>query len=73
VVTKDQSTIPGERDDDEHELLYGPAAPLSVLLEPKPEPDESGPGWAADEADRFGRLARRVWDRLLAHERRERR
>ena len=73
VITKDQSTIPGEQDDDEHELVHGPQAPLRVLLEPRPEPDEAGPGWAVDEPDRFGLLARRVWDRLLAHERRERR
>jgi exodeoxyribonuclease V gamma subunit len=73
VLTRDSSTIPGEQDDDEHELLYGVRAPLRVLLEAKPEPDETGPGWPVDEPERFGLLSRRVWERLLAHERRERR
>ena len=30
--------------------------------------DETGPGWDADDPSRFGRLARRLWSGLLAHE-----
>ena len=73
VMTRDQTTVPGEQDDDEHELLYGPQADLTVVRTAVPEPDEGGAGWAADEPERFGRLARRLWDPLLAHERREKR
>ena len=60
--------IPGERDDAEHAFIYGRFSDVRVLLEERPQPDESGPGWADDESTRFGRLARRLWDPLLAHE-----
>ena len=60
--------IPGERDDDEHAFIYGRFSDVRVLLEERPKPDESGPGWAEGEATRFGRLARRLWDPLLEHE-----
>ena len=60
--------IPGERDDAEHVFLYGIHSDVRVLLEEAPEPDEAGPGWAGEERHRFGRLARRLWDPLLAHE-----
>jgi exodeoxyribonuclease V gamma subunit len=65
--------FPGEQSDAEHVLLHGPAAGLAVLTAAAPEPDEQGSGWADDEEDRFGRLARRLWGRLLAAERQERR
>lgn len=58
-------TFPGEQADAEHVLVYGTDAPFSVLTAQRPAPDESGPGWAADETDRFGLLARRLWSRLL--------
>jgi exodeoxyribonuclease V gamma subunit len=60
--------VPGERDDAEHAFLYGARSDLRVLLEERPEPDETGQGWATEERHRFGRLARRLWDPLLAHE-----
>ena len=52
-------------------LLHGCEAPLSVLTAARPELGERGSGWAADEQDRFGLLAWRVWGRLLAAERQE--
>jgi exodeoxyribonuclease V gamma subunit len=57
--------FPGERDDPEHVLVYGAAAPLTVLTAQRPEPGEGGPGWHRDETDRFGLLARRLWGRLI--------
>jgi exodeoxyribonuclease V gamma subunit len=57
--------FPGERDDPEHVLLFGPRVPLDVLTTQRPEPGEGGPGWHRDETDRFGLLARRLWGRLL--------
>jgi exodeoxyribonuclease V gamma subunit len=60
--------IPGERDQAEHIFLYGRHSDLRVLLQERPAPDEAGPGWS-DETHRFGRLARRLWEPLLAHER----
>jgi exodeoxyribonuclease V gamma subunit len=59
---------PGEQADAEHVLVYGPAAPFSVLTDQRPAPDEGGPGWPEDETDRFGLLARRLWGRLLDSE-----
>ncbi|HZU71784.1 MAG TPA: exodeoxyribonuclease V subunit gamma [Acidimicrobiales bacterium] len=59
----------GEDSDPEHELVLGPARPLSSLTAEAPLPDEAGPGWPEDERTRLGRLARRLWDPLLAHER----
>ena len=60
--------IPGERDDDEHVFIYGRFSDVRVLLDERPRPDESGPGWASEEPTRFGRVARRLWDPLLDHE-----
>ncbi len=57
--------FPGEQEDVEHVLLHGPRAPLTVLTTQRPEPGEGGAGWHADETDRFGLLARRLWGRLL--------
>jgi exodeoxyribonuclease V gamma subunit len=60
--------FPGEQADAEHVLVYGPDAPFSVLTDQPAGPSEGGSGWPADETDRFGLLARRLWDRLLANE-----
>ncbi|MDQ1618886.1 MAG: exodeoxyribonuclease gamma subunit, partial [Actinomycetota bacterium] len=57
--------FPGEQEDAEHVLLYGPHAPLTVLTAQRPVDGEGGPGWHRDETDRFGLLARRLWGRLL--------
>jgi exodeoxyribonuclease V gamma subunit len=59
----------GEQADAEHVLLHGAEAPLSVLTLERPWAGEVG--WASDEDDRFGLLARRLWGRLLAAERQE--
>jgi exodeoxyribonuclease V gamma subunit len=60
--------FPGESAEPEHRLVLGGAVPFDRLLRARPEPDEGGPGWDDDEAERFGRLARRVWDGPLEHE-----
>jgi exodeoxyribonuclease V gamma subunit len=60
--------FPGEQADAEHVLVYGPDAPLSVLTDQPAGPGEGAAGWPTDETDRFGLLARRLWDRLLANE-----
>jgi hypothetical protein len=39
-----------------------------VLTDQLPWPDEGGPGWPDDETDRFGLLARQLWEPLLASE-----
>ena len=57
--------FPGEQDDAEHILLHGRNAPFTVLTDQRPLAGEGGPGWHADETDRFGLLARRLWGRLL--------
>jgi exodeoxyribonuclease V gamma subunit len=57
--------FPGEQEDAEHVLLYGERAPLTVLTTQRPADGEGGAGWHADETDRFGLLARRLWGRLL--------
>ena len=51
-----------------HVLVYGSDAPFSVLTDQRPEAGEGGQGWPADETDRFGLLARRLWGRLLESE-----
>ena len=63
------SDIPGERDQAEHIFVRGRDCDFRVLLQTPARADEGGPGWAVDEPHRFGRLARRLWDPLLAHER----
>jgi len=64
----DDDRYPGESSDGEHVLLYGTEAPLAVLTEQAPLPGESGIDWPDDEPDRFGLLARRLWQPLLDHE-----
>lgn len=58
----------GERGDREHRLVLGDRVDFRTVLGPDPGADETGPGWAATEPTRFGRLAHRLWDGLLAHE-----
>lgn len=53
-----------ERDDAEHVLVYGAAAPFGVLT----AVPSSGPDAWPDEPTRFGSLARSVWDFLLVAE-----
>ncbi len=56
--------------DPEHQLALGGVVLFAVLLQEPPRDDERGAGWAAEEVTRFGRYARRLWDPLLAVERR---
>lgn len=58
----------GEQSDPEHRLVLGARIAFRTLLDARPGADETGPGWAVTEASRFGRLAHRLWDGLLAHE-----
>jgi len=59
---------PGERSEAEHRLVHGGEIDLAGLLRHRPAAGESGPGWRQGESSRFGRLAHRLWDGLLAHE-----
>jgi exodeoxyribonuclease V gamma subunit len=56
---------PKEDQDAEHVLVLGGVRRFDELLVAGPAPDEDGPGWAASETTRFGRLARRLWDPVL--------
>jgi len=47
--------------------VLGEGWSLDDLLAARPAPDEHGPGWS-DEPSRFGRLAHRLWDPILARE-----
>ncbi|HLI45427.1 MAG TPA: exodeoxyribonuclease V subunit gamma [Acidimicrobiales bacterium] len=53
-----------------HLLVLGGRRSFAELLAEPPRPDESGPGWST-ERSRLGRLARRLWEPLLAHETQE--
>jgi exodeoxyribonuclease V gamma subunit len=48
--------------EDEHLLVLGGQISFDEVLAAAPAADEAGEGWAMDEATRFGRLARRLWD-----------
>jgi exodeoxyribonuclease V gamma subunit len=63
------SDIPGERDQPEHVFVFGRDSDFRDLLAEPPGVDESGAGWEDGEPHRFGRLARRLWEPLLSHER----
>jgi exodeoxyribonuclease V gamma subunit len=52
----------------EHLLVLAGERSFAELLDESPCADESGPGWHASERTRLGRLARRLWDGLLAIE-----
>jgi exodeoxyribonuclease V gamma subunit len=57
-----------DRDADHRWALDG-VVDFDALLAVEARPDESGPGWAADQPTRLGRYALRLWGGLLAHER----
>ena len=61
--------IDGENADLSHQLVLGGRRSLTEVLAAAPAAHEAGAGWAADEDTRLGRLARRYWDGLAAHER----
>lgn len=67
------NSLPNEDSDDDHVLVLGPAADFSELMALPPDVDETGDGWAESEKTRLGRLARRLWDPVLDHERLEER
>jgi exodeoxyribonuclease V gamma subunit len=52
----------------EHQMALGGVLTLSEVLEIAPGEGEAGEGWTESEASRFGRLARRLWEGLLARE-----
>ena len=54
--------------DPAHQLVLSGSPPFVALFDARPRPDEAGLGWANDEPSRFGRLAHRLWDGLLANE-----
>jgi exodeoxyribonuclease V gamma subunit len=60
----------GEAGDPEHVLVLGGIVPVEELFAGPAGEDETGPGWGT-EPSRFGRLACRLWEPLLAHEHRE--
>ncbi len=62
--------FPGEDADRSHRAVFGGTRRLDEILAMEPTDHERGDGWADDESSRLGRLARRVWDPLLALERR---
>ena len=65
----DDGRFDGECSDAEHVLLLGASASLDRLLAERALESDHDRGWPADEeGDRFGVLARRVWEPLLAHE-----
>ncbi|HEY1565531.1 MAG TPA: hypothetical protein VGF68_00875, partial [Solirubrobacteraceae bacterium] len=54
--------------DAEHQMVLGGVLTLPEVLELAPAAGESGDGWPDSESSRFGRLARRLWEGLLARE-----
>ncbi len=60
----------GETADPEHVLVLGAGTTIDDLLAEPAREDESGAGWTG-ERSRFVRLARRLWEPILAHEHRE--
>jgi exodeoxyribonuclease V gamma subunit len=63
----DTGRVHGEGTDPEHRLVWG-AVTVADLCRRPPGPDEDRGAAAAREPSRFGVLARRVWEPLLAHE-----
>jgi exodeoxyribonuclease V gamma subunit len=59
-----------EREDREleHRLALGGIRSVAEVLEEPPRPGEAGDGWDDGDPSRLGRLARRLWDPLLARE-----
>ncbi|WP_436795459.1 exodeoxyribonuclease V subunit gamma [Actinospongicola halichondriae] len=62
--------FPGEDADRSHQIVFGGVRRLDELVAMEPTAAERGEGWAEDEPSRLGRLSRRLWDPLLAVERR---
>src|SRR5579875_1401763 len=60
--------FPREDQDPVHRLVLGATVPFDALLTDAPRSEEEGPGWREEETTRLGRLARRMWDGLLACE-----
>ncbi len=58
-----QAKFGAERDLPEVVALWGASAPLASLLAERPRADEQ---WYPDEPTRFGALARRIWEPILA-------
>jgi exodeoxyribonuclease V gamma subunit len=54
--------------DAEHQMAMGGVLTLTEVLEIAPGGGETGAGWPESEDSRFGRLARRLWEGLLARE-----
>ena len=52
----------------EHQMAFGGVLTLREVLDIAPAEDEVGGGWTESEESRFGRLARRLWEGLLARE-----
>jgi exodeoxyribonuclease V gamma subunit len=52
----------------EHQLAFGGVLTFDDLLARPPRDDELADPWDESESSRFGKLARRLWDPLLAHE-----
>jgi exodeoxyribonuclease V gamma subunit len=67
-ITEPGASYPSEDGDLAHQLLFGGSAPFADLLAPGLRAGEAGEGWVGDEPTRLGRLARRLWDPLLALE-----
>ncbi len=67
-IWKSAYEFPREDSQPEHLMVLGGVVPFEALLTVPPRPDERGPGWDGHESCRFGCLARRLWDPLLAHE-----
>jgi exodeoxyribonuclease V gamma subunit len=67
-VTAASARVPGEDNDRAHVLAFGGRRPFDDILEATPRPGEEGEGWEETESTRLGRLARRLWDPLLAQE-----
>jgi exodeoxyribonuclease V gamma subunit len=58
----------GEDVDADHVRAFGGVLTLAELFDRRPLADERGEGWDEAEPTRFGRLARRLWEDLLAAE-----
>ncbi|MGH9107174.1 MAG: exodeoxyribonuclease V subunit gamma [Acidimicrobiales bacterium] len=58
----------GEGKEPEHIAVLGSSVAFDQLLECAPADGEGGPGWPMSQPTRFGRLATRLWEPLLAHE-----
>ncbi|MGZ4243910.1 MAG: exodeoxyribonuclease V subunit gamma [Solirubrobacteraceae bacterium] len=54
--------------DAEHQMAFGGVLTLGDVVGIAPDDGETGDGWPDSEASRFGRLARRLWEGLLARE-----